>query len=78
MCEIIISSLCIALALVTMSKETFDWYHNDIVTKAKAMHKEEMIISHINGQAEHDQLEYRDSVKNVAEQYYNETFGGTP
>jgi hypothetical protein len=47
---------------------------NDLLERHKAMHKEEIIISNMNGQAEYDQLGYRDIVKDVAEQYYNETF----
>jgi hypothetical protein len=46
----------------------------ELFEQAKAMHEEEIIISNMNGQAEYDQLGYRDIVKDVAEQYYNETF----
>lgn len=47
----------------------------EVEIQSTKMHKEEIIISHINGQAEYDQLAYRDIVKHVAEQYYNATFG---
>jgi hypothetical protein len=48
----------------------------EVEIQSTKIHKEEIIISHINGQAEYDQLAYRDIVKHVAEQYYNETYGG--
>ena len=52
---------------------------NDFLVKyeqAKAMEKEQIINAHTNGQAEYDTEAFRPKVKELAEQYYNEEYGG--
>ena len=36
--------------------------------------REQMLLSHMNGQAEFDELGYRDTTKDIAEEYYNQTY----
>jgi hypothetical protein len=45
-----------------------------IIQKAKEMEKEQITLSHINGQSEFDTLKYRDYNKELANAYYNLTF----
>lgn len=59
------------------SFEGFDPYsfnQKDVFKKAKEMEKEQIVLTHINGQSEFDKGAYRQEVINNAEQYYNETF----
>ena len=42
--------------------------------KAKEMEKQQIILSHINGQSEYDSQAFSSSNTKIAEQYYNETF----
>jgi hypothetical protein len=64
-----ITMICAMYNNKEMSAETFSYYHNDIVTKAKAMHKKEIVdfaifFSH----------EYANKTDILSQ--YNETFGG--
>jgi hypothetical protein len=45
-----------------------------IVIIAKEMEKEQIILSHINGQSEYDSQAFSSSNTKIAEQYYNEQF----
>ena len=46
----------------------------EVIYAAKAMEKQQIILSHINGQSEFDSQSFSDTNKKLAEQYYNETF----
>jgi hypothetical protein len=53
-------------------------YINEIfkesIEQAKELEKEQIILSHINGQSEYDSQAFSSTNKKIAEQYYNETF----
>jgi hypothetical protein len=53
-----------------VSKKQF----NELLEQAKEMEKEQITLSHINGQSEFDTKEYRDYNKELANAYYNLTF----
>jgi hypothetical protein len=44
------------------------------IEQALEMEKEQITLSHINGQSEFDTLKYRDYNKELANAYYNLTF----
>lgn len=46
----------------------------DYFNQAKAMEKEQITLSHINGQSEFDTEKFRQYNKDLAEAYYNITF----
>ena len=50
-----------------------NWLYDGTIEKAKAMHKEEIKEAYWNGS---DGIETKTEILKVAEQYYNETFGG--
>jgi hypothetical protein len=52
----------------------YDIAKNKIFDQANAMFNEQILIAHMNGQAEHDSGAYSQEVKGRAEQYYNETY----
>ena len=66
-----ITMICAFYNRKEMSVETFEYYHKDIVQKAKAWHKEEMKQTYFDGW--HRNIGNRDE---DFEHYYNETFGG--
>ena len=45
-----------------------------IMKKALEMEKEQITLSHINGQSEFDTEKFRQYNKDLAEAYYNQTF----
>lgn len=47
---------------------------SDILEQAKEMEKEQITLSHINGQSEFDTEKFRQYNKDLAEAYYNQTF----
>ena len=47
---------------------------DEIVEQAKAMHKEEIMDAHIEGQRVFDKFPHTQWTNDQAEQYYNETF----
>ena len=53
----------------SMVKEQLEWFE-----QAKAMHKEEIMDAHIEGQRVFDKFPHTQWTNNQAEQYYNETF----
>ena len=46
----------------------------NICCTAKMMEKEQITLSHINGQSEFDTEKFRQYNKDLAEAYYNQTF----
>ena len=48
--------------------------NHDVIQQAKELEKEQIILSHINGQSEYDSQAFSSTNKKIAEQYYNETF----
>ena len=53
-------------------KDSLKW--QEVIEKAKAMHKEEIIKAVTFGQNNHTVMISRDLI--IATEYYNETFGG--
>jgi len=49
-------------------------YNAECWDKAKEMEKEQITLSHINGQSEFDTEKFRQYNKDLAEAYYNITF----
>ena len=49
-------------------------YNSDCWDKAQEMEKEQITLSHINGQSEFDTEKFRQYNKDLAEAYYNQTF----
>jgi hypothetical protein len=49
-------------------------YNDAVFHNAKEMEKQQIILSHINGQSEYDSQAFSSTNKKIAEQYYNETF----
>ena len=47
---------------------------SDIIEQAQEMEKEQITLSHINGQSEFDTEKFRQYNKDLAEAYYNQTF----
>ncbi len=72
-----ITMICAFYNRKEMSVETFEWYHKDIVTKAKAMHKEETIQNCAKMQII-DDVDFDGNVTFIfdPEQYYEQTYGG--
>jgi hypothetical protein len=52
----------------------FNKKRNELFEQAKAMHKEQILLSHINGQSEFDNGCYREENELLSEQYYNEKY----
>lgn len=50
-----------------------DKTYEQIIDEAKAMHKEEIVDAHVNGNKEYT---IGGGYELIAEHYYNETFGG--
>ncbi len=48
--------------------------NNKIFYQANEMFKEQIVIAHINGQAEHDSGAYSQQVKSSATKYFDETY----
>ena len=55
---------------------TLEYRNNFIkfIEQAKEMEKEQITLSHINGQSEFDTEKFRQYNKDLAEAYYNQTF----
>jgi hypothetical protein len=49
-------------------------FSDNILDQAKAMEKEQITLSHINGQSEFDTEKFRQYNKELAEAYYNQSF----
>ncbi len=72
------------MSKITPIETLLDWlgknhYYigNDLLEKVeelKEVEKQQIILSHINGQSEFDSQSFSDINKKLAEQYYNETF----
>ena len=73
-----ITMICAFYNRKEMSSETFNYYHKDIVQKAKAMQREDMIglIEWMNEIAKTDPMRLETDNDDIVDMYYNETYGG--
>jgi hypothetical protein len=60
--------------LKKLTDENYNISFDEIIEKAKAMNKEQIIDAHIEGQRVFDKHDHTQWTTDQAEQYYNETY----
>jgi transcriptional regulator of heat shock response len=60
--------------LKKLTDENYNISFDEIIEKAKAMNKEQIIDAHIEGQRVFDKHDHTQWTNDQAEQYYNETY----
>jgi hypothetical protein len=60
--------------LKKLTDENYNISFDEIIEKAKAMNKEQIIDAHIEGQRVFDKHDYTQWTTDQAEKYYNETY----